>query len=425
MTMGALRGLLWTVLALALAVGLCVPGQARAESYEQFVDGLQTTNPDGTDRTEAALMELRAKDITARTAQARKTDSRSASFFGRATSFVSKKLKQVADVVGEAADVVAAYITGGGTEALIEFAGGLADVLVEYGVPLLSRRICPKVKHLIATPACYLVAYGLSKLDDAAERTTKARLRDALDDDDDGRVQRNRDRRYRGDVTIRASTGDINTIALGTGASAVAEIGVARGGDVEIDAATGDVSTVARGRGSRAYRGIGVAEGDGSDITARVRGDVSTSARRGAVATSQVGVASGGADVTAVVGDDVVTHGAGGNATNRIGTSTGRDVNVAVGGSVTTLGDRCDSTTNIGAGKSAYVGGDVVNLCGSLTIGGLCVARRDGQCCIEIHRQLCVLHKVPPDNKGRCPPRFERWGWMCYLYSDKRHSIQR
>lgn len=417
---GLLPGLL-ALLALAAFATVAPSGTAQAETYEQFVEDLKTTDEHGNDRTEAALMELRAKESAAAIAQAQKTSQAASGFFGAAKNLVKKQYKRIADIAGEAMDVIGAYITGGPMEGLIQFAGSLADILVEHGIPLAALRVCPRVINPFAIGACFGVAFVLSKLDDEAEEYVKRRVREGLSDDDED-VTRNRDRRYSGNIRIRAATGDISSIAVGAGSTAVTDIGVARGGNVEIDAQVDNVTTSGRSGGD-AYTAVGVAEGDNVDIEAHVGGDIGTFANNDGSANTQVGVAAGG-EVEAMVGGDIVTNSDGGRANTLIGTSTGSDVDAMVGGDVFTDAGRGNATTRIGTGKSAYIGGTVINDGGDLSVGGLCVAERHGRCCIEIHRRLCVYRKVPPDSKGRCPPGFEKYGW-CYLYSDKAHQIRR
>jgi hypothetical protein len=419
--MGALRGGLMALLALAAALICWLPNTAAAESYDDFVESMRTTDAQGNDRSDAALMEMRAKQSAAQVAQAQKSSETASRFYGAAKKKIKSKFRKFADVAGEAYDVILALIRGDKTEALAEFAGGLVDLLVEYGIPWISRATCPLLVNPLAITACFGIAYVASKFDDEAEEWVKARVREGLDDDDE-EVTRNRDSRYSGNIEIRARAGDINNSAVGASSSAVTDVGVARGGDVEIDVRVGDVTTSARS-GSDVYTGIGVAEGDNVEIDALVGGDVATMGRGGGNATTHIGVSSGG-DVGVSVREDVLTKSGSGSAETFIGTSTGSDIDVAVGGSVFTDGGRGSATTRIGTGKSAFIGGDVINRKGDLTIGGLCVAKRNGKCCIEVHRQLCVIQKVPPDSKGNCPPRFERYGW-CYLYSDKAHRIRR
>ena len=418
--MGArLRGLA-VLLALAALASFVAPGAAQAQTYEQFVEDLRTTDAQGNDRSDAALMELRAKQAAAATAQAQKTSQAARGFFGSAKSLVKKHYKRIADVAGEAMEVIGAYITGGPMEALIQFAGSLADILVEHGIPLAALRVCPRVFNPLAVTACFGVAYVVSKFDDEIEEYVKRRVREGLSDDNED-VTRNRDTRYRGDIKIRAATGDINNSAVGGGSTSTIDVGVARGGDVEINVTTGDIASSAKNGGDSRTR-VGVAEGDGAEINAHV-GDVTTSAGNGGDARTDIGVSSGG-DVDAYVGGDVTTRSSGGSAETSIGTTNRSDVDAGVGGDVYTDAGRGNASTRIGTGKDAFIGGDVINLKGDLSVGGVCVAKRDGRCCIEIHRRLCVISKVPPDSKGRCPPRYENYGW-CYRYSDKRHQIRR
>lgn len=223
-----------------------------------------------------------------------------------------------------------------------------------------------------------------------------------------------------GNVDINTATGDVTTTATGPNARAQTDVGVARGsdgGDVRITARTGNVTTTASGRNSSASSEVGVANGAGT-ISVRT-GDVSTSARAGETATTEVGTVSGGGRVT-VRTQDVVT---GGNAETVVGSTHGGRVGVSTGDVVTT-GRRGQATTSIGAGGNARTG-DVINSGGNLRIGGgACVGYRDGKCCLKFHRSYCAISIIPSD-KGRCPPRYELWGGLCYLYSDKRHRVQR
>ncbi|MCG8463910.1 MAG: hypothetical protein MI750_03525 [Xanthomonadales bacterium] len=293
-------------------------------------------------------------------------------------------------------------------------------------------------------------------------------------------------RSYNGNIRININANTINSSA-NNHSDAVTEIAVARAGRVNVRAnIKGDVHTLAENR-SLAYTGIGLSQADRSTLDINLRGDVITAARNSSKAVTVVGEASGSNhDVDVTIRDDVVTVASNkssattvigsvsGNdgdadvyirdgvttiAKNRssahtsIGTARGNDVDVTVdevnnyadqggqssiiigdaryrntqatiGGSVTNSARGGHTNTVIGSTQSAYIRGDVVNMGGDLHIGGSCAARRDNQCCIEIHRNYCVISKVPPDDRGQCPPRYELWGF-CYLYSDKRHRIQR
>ncbi|MDZ7713186.1 MAG: hypothetical protein U5L06_08760 [Rhodovibrio sp.] len=109
-----------------------------------------------------------------------------------------------------------------------------------------------------------------------------------------------------------------------------------------------------------------MAEGDGAEINAHV-GDVTTSAGNGGDARTDIGVSSGG-DVDAYVGGDVTTRSSGGSAETSIGTTNRSDVDAGVGGDVYTDAGRGNASTRIGTGKDAFVGGDVINLGGDLSV---------------------------------------------------------
>lgn len=425
-------------------------------------------------------------------------------WLGRVGTFFKengKLLRKIGpDALEEMLEVGGALLDGDLGEATVQFVGGIANVLIDQGVPLLAGAAC----SAFGTPAVGVVCYRLAKaaieitgVDEWVERKVEDAVRRIQDDDDDEREQsrrrrddddddRQRDRAetYDGSIEIDVITDDVTTTA-GAGSTAVTDIGVARGGNVVIDArvdgtvntnaqndssaytaigvAEGDdarlqvdvdggVSTTAK-NDSTAYTGIGVTGGGGGKVTVdvdggvttsatnrasasteigyandgtatvRVDGGVNTIAKSGGEASTEIGTAEGGR-VTVSVGDGVTTSATGsGSAKTVVGTSSGGNVNVNVGGSVNTISrGGANTSTNIGAGKSAFVGGDVLNKGGDLSIGGACRARRDGQCCIDIHRNLCVL-QMTPTHKGNCPPRFERSGGMCYLYSDKKHRL--
>jgi hypothetical protein len=223
-----------------------------------------------------------------------------------------------------------------------------------------------------------------------------------------------------GNFNAIVNTGDVTNSAVGSGARAETDIATARGGDggnVDLRATTGTVTTTARGRNSQAYTSIGSA--DGSSRSTTITGTVSTTARSGETASTEIGKVSGGGRANVRTGDVVTT----GNASNTIGAADGGDANVRTG-DVVTSGKRGGASTNIGSGGSTAVG-DVINSGGSLSIGGgVCVGRRNGQCCIQFHRGYCTT-RIVPTYKGQCPPRYERWGGLCYLYSDKQHSVGR
>lgn len=223
-----------------------------------------------------------------------------------------------------------------------------------------------------------------------------------------------------GNFNANANTGDVTNSAVGAGARAETDIATARGGDggnVDLNARTGTVTTTARGRNAQAYTSIGSADGSGRSTT--ITGTVSTTARSGETASTEIGKVSGGGRANVRTGDVVTT----GNASNTIGAASGGSANVRTG-DVVTSGKRGGASTNIGSGGSAAVG-DVINNGGSLSVGGVgCVGRRNGQCCIQFHRSYCTT-SIVPTYKGQCPPRYERWGGLCYLYADKQHSVGR
>lgn len=223
-----------------------------------------------------------------------------------------------------------------------------------------------------------------------------------------------------GDVNARVDR--VTTTATGR-SDAAATVGAASGGgraDVSVD---GGVTTISSDRAS-AVNEIGIGDGGGR-ANARVGGGANAIASGSGSASNRVGVANGGR-VNARVGGSVNAIATGsGSASNEIGASSGGSSSATVGGSVTSIGGGGgNASTRIGVGASAAVGGSVINKGGDLEIGTSCAARRNGQCCVQIHRRLCALNVVPT-YKGGCPPRYERWGGLCYLYSDKIHSIQR
>ncbi len=372
----------------------------------------------------------------------------------------------VVGVISEIPEVVAAFKEDGWRGAAINVLGGAANVLVAWlldkpttGLRLsplqafacrdIARRNSPTATHSIGFCngdflADYLVAAG----GEASERLVEAGLQKLFGgpgQDRGGSPGQGTGRNGGsgaggagggrpkgtsdwgagggGRTRVDAVVDQVNTNATGS-STAVADIGVARVGGETVNARADDVTTTARGQAS-AYSGIGVAEGRGSEVNVRVD-DVTTTARDRATAESLVGIAKNGADVTASVREDVTTTASGsGRASSIVGRSSGGNVTAQVGGSVTTNANRGSSSTRIGDGASAFVRGDVVTRNGDTSVGGACVARRNGACCVQVHRNLCVLNVLPPDNKGRCPPRFERSGGLCYLYSDKEHRIER
>ncbi|WP_416898607.1 MAG: hypothetical protein ACMVY4_02425 [Minwuia sp.] len=226
-----------------------------------------------------------------------------------------------------------------------------------------------------------------------------------------------------GNVRIQASTDDVNNIARGNNASAQTDIGTARGndgGDVTITVRTNNVSTIARGSNASATTEAGVADGAGR-VDASVGGNIVTTARSGESASTTVGKVSGGGRASAYVRGDVVTQG---DANTEVGVSNGGNTSAYVGGNVITSARQGGSAeTKVGSDSNAFVGGDVINPRGSLRVGAEgCVGHRDGKCCIMFHRGWCTQNVVPSD-KGRCPPRYDLWGAMCYLYTDKRHRV--
>ena len=114
------------------------------------------------------------------------------------------------------------------------------------------------------------------------------------------------------------------------------------------------------------------------------------------------------------------------------------DVNVRVKGNVTTIAPSGTNTvtrigsTGAGSGEvggrySTDIGGSVINQGGQLEINPIqgCAVRRNGVCCIEIHRTHCVLQKYTlRKNRYYCAAGYERDGRVCYRYSDKEHSIR-
>lgn len=255
---------------------------------------------------------------------------------------------------------------------------------------------------------------------------------------------------YKGDIDIRVNVGKVDTSATGK-SSAVSDVGVARGGDATVNVRVrSPIVTRAEGR-SDAYAGVGVVTGDGGKVDVRVGGPVVTTAKNRATARNEIGVSSGGKSTVRIGGgvnatatgtgiaSNVVGKSERGNTTVRIGGSVnaissgsgsaqnviGENANVRVGGSVTTIGrGGTSSATNIGKGTTAAVSGSVLTKGGTTDIGGSCVARRNGRCCVAIHLRLCALRVVPP-NKHGCPPRYRFSQGRCWLFSDYKHRIEK
>lgn len=256
-----------------------------------------------------------------------------------------------------------------------------------------------------------------------------------------------------GPVRIEVTVREVSTLADGSSATALGEVGVARTGDADVRVTADRVSTVAE-TGADVYTGIGVSNSAGSDAEARVK-DVTTIGERGAQVTASYGIASGGGKAEARVTGDATTIGesgskaetavgvatAGGRAVGDIrgdvttlagrgssvetlvGVSYGGSARASVRGDVTTIGKGgANTSTRIGVNSTAYVTGDVINQNGRLSIGNGMTSRH-GRLCITVHRGYCV-YAMAPRNKHGCPPRFEAWGGMCYLYSDKRHRLR-
>ena len=131
----------------------------------------------------------------------------------------------------------------------------------------------------------------------------------------------------------------------------------------------------------------------------------------------------------------------GGSSTASRVTARDLNVHVKVGGEVTTTARSGDSAvTTIGgvAGSAGKVGGtyvtrvegSVLNRGGRLEINPVkrCRVRRDGRCCVDIHRGRCVLDKYKlskkkKKKKRRCATGYTRSGSWCYEYSDRRHAF--
>lgn len=472
---------------LMLCLGLGVSTSARADAIDDFLRQQGADSMLAADVQSQAAMQA-VQDFTAL--------SRSLSPVMMASDQLKKQLKLFSwDLLGEGLTVLHALFTEGPEAALIQLAGSLADLVVEYGVPYLAGVLCATFSLGIGAPVCYLLAQRVIKLldlDDLAEEEVKSRLRREFADRRRrdplslGRPQAIDAVVANGDININVVTGRVNTQAS-NGSTAISEIGVARGGNVDINVTVGDVNTTAKNH-SYAYTGVGVANADSAKIDVHVGGDINTHAKNHSTAVTRVGVAEGAnSRVEVGVRDDINTLASdrsvaesnigvsvdtrsntsvavdqgvntvannnasahsnlgiadggrtqvyvkgvntiarnGNVASSDIGISNGGSSTVSIGGEVNTIAGRGrDASTTIGVNSSVSVRGSVINQGGDLEIGGACAARRDGQCCIEIHRNYCVLVKVPT-HKGHCPPRFERWGGLCYLYSDKRHSIRK
>lgn len=334
-------------------------------------------------------------------------------------------------ILTEGQEVLTAFKTEGWVEAIINVVGGVANALVADslgGLAISAGSAC--FAALSAMPPVAVAGFALcwaattylaSAAGDGAEYVVEAGLRRALRRSGGSSQTGPPGAQGGGRTRINANVDDVTTSARDD-STAMADIGTSRTGGVTINVDADDVTTTARDD-SVAYSGIGIADGRGSEVDASVE-DVTTIARGNSSAESLVGVAGSGGRVTADVREDVLTSATGGgHSTTVIGRSNGGNVTASVRGSVATMSKGGAASTRIGDGASAMVRGDVVNRNGDLSIGGSCVARRDGACCIQIHRNYCVLQVVPPNDKGACPPRFERSGALCYLYSDKQHSL--
>lgn len=167
-------------------------------------------------------------------------------------------------------------------------------------------------------------------------------------------------------------------------------------------------------------------------------GSITSNANNGGVAETRIGSVKGGSqvDINASVGGNVITSAQGGVGRTEIGTADGSaNINVRVGGEVITTANGGGSTTLIGtatndntvpATGSVSISGSVINKGGQLEIGnsGLCKAYRNHQCCVEIHRNLCVLNFFARPPNYPCPPLYSDEGGICYLYSDYKAIIR-
>jgi hypothetical protein len=188
-------------------------------------------------------------------------------------------------------------------------------------------------------------------------------------------------------------------------------------GGTKIVVRTGDITNSARGAGASASIEAGVVM-DGGKVNAHT-GNMTATARTGERARIVVGKAGKGGQARASIGDVV----AGGNSDVQIGVANGGSASAIVRGDVVSDGRRGSASTRIGVDGSAFIGGDVINKKGALSIGSsACAGTRDGRCCLKFHRGYCAIQITPPGKHG-CPPRFELWGGLCYLYSDKRHRV--
>ena len=105
-------------------------------------------------------------------------------------------------------------------------------------------------------------------------------------------------------------------------------------------------------------------------------------------------------------------------------------ITVAPSGSnaVTRIGSTGTGTGEVSGTYITDIDGTIYNKGGILEINPIqgCATRRNGQCCIEIHRSHCVISKYKRSKKSfNCADGYDRDGRYCYLYSDRQHSISK
>ena len=98
---------------------------------------------------------------------------------------------------------------------------------------------------------------------------------------------------------------------------------------------------------------------------------------------------------------------------------------------ITVIGAVTENSGRVGGTHVTRIEGSVYNRGGLLEINPVrgCKVRRDGQCCVEIHRGRCVIDKYrlskKKRKKRRCADSYRRSGSWCYEYSDRRHRVGR
>ena len=176
------------------------------------------------------------------------------------------------------------------------------------------------------------------------------------------------------------------------------------------------------------------------DNSVIVEGSVNATADRGGRAVNIIGsgTQSGVCEPSSTyVGGPVLSISNGGNAIATIGDGgcggssyvgegvTNMDGEAHVGQGSTVTGKIITmprSEARVGGCSDANLLGDLIVLYGNVELGCGCVARRNDKCCVEVHRTICVISKVPPTKHG-CPPNHTYTGDWCRWYLDYDHSI--